>query len=129
MALRFDDAFAATRDLDEAHPQLVEQLRENLALLRRQVAAGLLLQERQDFDHLRGALQVRLGARARERIWQVAEMDRGRAPERQHKRGERERRRRIGHLIKITKCPTPSALLRRSPVSLTSWRHCAGRTG
>ena len=58
---RLDDALAAARGLDEPQPQLVEHLLEQLALFRREVALGLHVEQREDLDHLRGALEVRLG--------------------------------------------------------------------
>ena len=44
--------------------KLVEDLLQHLTLFRGQVAARFLFEQRQDGDHLRGALEVRLGARA-----------------------------------------------------------------
>ena len=48
--------------LDEAQAQLVEHLLEHLALFGRQVAARLLVEQREDLDHLRGAVEVRLAS-------------------------------------------------------------------
>ena len=47
--------------LDEAQPQLVEHLLEQLPLFGRQVAARLRLEQRQDVDHLLRGRQIRLG--------------------------------------------------------------------
>ena len=77
---------------DEAQPELVEHLLEHLALFGGEVAARLPLEQREDFDHLRGAVEVRLGALARHRIGQVAEMDRGGARQRQHEGRKRQGR-------------------------------------
>src|SRR5262249_38332682 len=76
--LRLNDPLPTVPGLDETEPQLVEQLLEQAALLSRQVAARLLFEQREDLDHLRGAVEVRLSALTRRRIGQIAEMDRRR---------------------------------------------------
>ena len=67
---------------DEAEPQLVQDLFEDLTLFGREVAARLLVEQREDFDHLRGTVKVHFRALSRNRIRQVAEMDGRRAGER-----------------------------------------------
>src|SRR5438093_3446076 len=74
-ALRLDDPFAAARGVDEAEAQLVQHLLEHLPFLGRQVSAGLLIEQRQDFDHLRGAFEVLLARPAGYRVRKVAEVD------------------------------------------------------
>ena len=77
--------------LDEPQPELVEHLLEHLALLGRQVASRLLVEQREDLDHLRRAVEVQLGALAGRRIGQVAEVNRGGAGQREDEGGERQR--------------------------------------
>src|SRR5205809_4385901 len=89
--LRFNDPFAAARRLDEAQAELVENLFQNLALFSGQIAPRFLIEQREDLDHLRGALEVRFELLPGRRIGQVAEMDRRGAGERQHESRERER--------------------------------------
>ena len=55
-----DDALLALLRLDEAHPQLVEEIVDELGFVRRQVALGLLLQQADQLDHLIGRHEVRL---------------------------------------------------------------------
>src|SRR6266850_45168 len=89
-SLRLDDALAAAGGFNEPHAQLVQDLCEHLALLGRQIAASLLIEQRQDLDHLRGAIEVELAAFAGDRVEQVAEMDRRGGGERQHEGSERQ---------------------------------------
>src|SRR6266852_2283096 len=86
--LRFDDALGTAGGLDKPRAQLVKDLLEHLALFGGQVAAGLLCQQRQNLDHLRGAVEIRLAALARYRIGEIPEMDRRGAREREHEGGE-----------------------------------------
>ena len=58
--LRLDDARAAVRHLDEALAQLEEELFEQLPFFERQVPLRLLLEQREDVDHLARAFEVRL---------------------------------------------------------------------
>ena len=117
-------------DLDEAHAQLVEHLLEHLALLGGQVAARLLLEQREDLDHLRGAFEVRLGALAGHRVGQIAEMDGGGAGQREHERGEATDAA-VGSVIWLEDYqmsdvdPAPPTSSRDSS---RSWRRCAGPT-
>src|SRR3954463_8181791 len=60
VTLRFNNPLPTARRFDEPKTELVEDLLENLAFFGREVAAGLLIEERQDLDHLRGALEVDL---------------------------------------------------------------------
>src|SRR5262245_27563179 len=94
---RVNDPRRLTARFDEAHPQLVENLLEDLALFAGEVAPRLLLEQREDIDHLRRTLEVRLRLVSGGRIGKVAEMDRGGARQRQHERGKRELR----HLVII----------------------------
>src|SRR5262245_12805888 len=87
--LRLNNAFLAGRRLNVPHSQLVEDLLQHLTLFRRQVAARLLIEERQNLDHLRRTDEIRLGPRAG-RIRQIAEMNGRRTGQRQHERGKRE---------------------------------------
>src|SRR5919198_4234160 len=64
----FDDAPLALLRFDEAHPELVEDLFEDLPLFGREIAACFLLEQSEDLDHLRRAVQVRFGALTRHRI-------------------------------------------------------------
>src|SRR5258705_11502519 len=66
--LRRDDARLRLAGLDEAQPQLVENLLEQLPFLGRQVAAGLRLEQRQDVDHLLRGGKIRLGRLSAHRI-------------------------------------------------------------
>ena len=98
------------RGLDEPQPQLVEHLLEHLALFGGEVAARLLIEQREDLDHLRGAFEVRLGAARRSTgsgrspkwIAAVLASDSTNAVNDSAARG-------IGHLAKIIKCPTSIA--------------------
>src|SRR5688572_15077262 len=56
VTLRFNNALSGARYLDEPHAQFVQHLLEHLALLGSQIAAGLLIEQRQYLDHLRGAI-------------------------------------------------------------------------
>src|SRR6185436_17023585 len=105
--LGLDDALAGAADFDKAEAELVEHLFEHLALFGREVAPGLLIEQREDLDHLGSAVEVQLGGLAGDGVGQIAKMDRRRARQRQHEAGERKG---LGHLIKITKCPTRHAL-------------------
>src|ERR1700704_4296002 len=117
MASRLNDPLAAAGDLDEAHAKLVEHLVEDLALLGGEVAARLLLEEREDLDHLGRAFEVRGGALAGHRVGQVAEMDRRGARQREHEGGEGQLRLRLGHLVKTTKSTNRSPKGRvKSPI-------------
>ncbi len=86
VTLRLNNPLPAAPRLDEPQAQLVENLLEELPFLRRQVASGLELEERQDLDHLRRPVEVRLDRLPGQRIREVAEVDRGRARQRQHER-------------------------------------------
>ena len=79
---------SASAGLDVAHPQLVEELLEQLPLFGRQVAARLRLEQRQDVDHLLRGRQVRLRCLPGDRIGNVAEVHGGGVRQRQHERGE-----------------------------------------
>src|SRR5580692_2618824 len=57
VTLRLNNPLPAALRLHEAQPQLVEHLLQHLALLRREVAACLHVQQREDFNHLRGAVE------------------------------------------------------------------------
>src|SRR5215467_13451038 len=65
---RVNDARGLATRLDKAHPQLVENLLEHLALFSREVAPRFLFEQRQDVDHLRRPLEVHLGRLPRRRI-------------------------------------------------------------
>src|SRR4029077_13959300 len=88
VTLRFNNALPAAGSFDESEPQLVEDLLEDLPLFSGQVAARLLIQEAQDLDHLGGAVEIHLGRLTRDRIRQVAEVDRSCARQRQDERRE-----------------------------------------
>src|SRR5262249_15426963 len=118
-ASRFDDASGRAFGFDETHAELVEDLLEHLTFLRRQIAARFLLEQRENLDHLRGAVEVRLRLLARHGIGEIAEMNGGGAGERQHER--RERQSLLRHFAKIIKCPTTTAPLVNSPGSSRSW--------
>src|SRR5436305_823386 len=75
--VRLTDASAAVSRFDEPQAELVKDLLEHLTLFGRQVAPGLLLEQRENLDHLGGAVEVRLAPLARHRIDEIAEMDRG----------------------------------------------------
>jgi hypothetical protein len=98
VTLRLNNALSIARGLrgprrfNKAQAQLVENLFEDLTLLSREVPSGLLIEEREDLDHLGGALEVDLGPLARDRVGHVAEMNRGRARQRQHESDESQRR-------------------------------------
>ncbi len=94
--LRFDDAALALLRLHETHAQLVQQVVHETRFGFAEVALGLLLQERDELDHLRGAGQVRLDSFSGAGIGDIAEMDgRGRG-EREDEASERDR---LGFLI------------------------------
>ena len=65
--------------LDKPHAQLVQHLLEQLTLFEGEVAARFLIEQREDLDHLGGAIQVERGPLAGHGIGQVAEMNRRRA--------------------------------------------------
>src|SRR3954451_3775946 len=94
VTLRLNNPLSAAGRFDEAQAKLVEHRLEHLTFFGGEVALGLLLEERENLDHLRGAFEVRLARLARCRIGQIAEMNRGAAGERDHERGERQSRRR-----------------------------------
>src|SRR5688572_23694995 len=75
-------------DFDEAKAQLVDDLLEELTLFGRQVAARLLLQQRQDLDHLLRRGKIRLSRLPADRVGHVAEMHGGGVRERQHESNE-----------------------------------------
>ena len=79
----------AAAGFDKAHAKLVQQLFEHLALFGGEVAPRFLVEQGEDLDHLRGAVEVRSRRLPGDRVGQIAEMDRGRARKRQHKGGER----------------------------------------
>src|SRR5579862_5748863 len=55
-----NDPRRAALDLDVAHPQFEQDLLDDLALLRRQIAARLVLEQRENLNHLPRAGQIRL---------------------------------------------------------------------
>src|SRR3954469_5808461 len=76
VTLRLNNPLSAAGRLDVAQAQLVEHLLEDLPLFGAEVAAGLLLEQRQDVDHLLRAFEVRLRRTlAGLRIRDVAEVD------------------------------------------------------
>ena len=77
-----------TTDFDESHSQFVEHLFEDLTLFRRQVAPGLLFEQREDVDHLRRGVEVRRRLLFGSGIDEIPEMDRRCTCERNHERGE-----------------------------------------
>src|SRR5471032_1916682 len=88
LTLRLNNPLPATRRFDEPQAQLVQHLLEELPLLQGQVAARLLLEQRKDLDHLRGAVEIRLRGAPGDRIREVAEMNGGGARQREHERGK-----------------------------------------
>src|SRR5712692_2581813 len=56
MTLRLNNPLPTPAGLDEAQAELIEHLLQELALLGGQIAAGLLLEQREDLNHLRGAV-------------------------------------------------------------------------
>src|SRR3954469_6034022 len=91
---RLNNPLSAAGRFDEAQAKLVEHRLEHLTFFGGEVALGLLLEERENLDHLRGAFEVRLARLARRGIGQIAEVNRRAAGERDHERGERQSRRR-----------------------------------
>ena len=85
---RLDDALLALLGLHEAHAQLVQQVVDELRFGLGEVARGLLLQHRDDLDHLPGGHEVRLGRLAGAGIGDVAEVHGGRRRQREHEAGE-----------------------------------------
>jgi hypothetical protein len=83
-------ARTAFSDLDVAHPQLVDDLLQELTLFGGQVAARFLLEEREDVDHLLRRREIRLAHLASDGIGDVAEVNRGGVSERQHETKERD---------------------------------------
>src|SRR5687767_7971631 len=75
--------------LDVAKPQLVEDLIEELALLGGQIAARLLLEQREDVDHLLRGRQIRRDRLSRDRVRHVTEVNRSCVGERQNEAKER----------------------------------------
>src|SRR2546423_13123330 len=84
----------------EERTLLVQHLFEERPLFRGQVAAGFLLEQAEDLDHLRGALEIGR-RRAARGVRQIAEMDRGAARQRDHEGGEGQLR--LGHSTKYSK--------------------------
>src|SRR5438445_10048545 len=80
--LRLNDAFAAALGLDEPEAKLVEDLFEQLPLVVGEIAAGFLVEQLEDLDHLCGAVEVRLAGGAGFGVGQVAEMNGRRARQR-----------------------------------------------
>lgn len=72
--LRFDDAAFALLRLDEPHAELVQEVVDEARFLRAEIPLRLLLQERDQLDHLGGGNQVRLHPLAGARIGDVAEV-------------------------------------------------------
>ena len=68
---------SAARRLDEPQTQFVEDLLEDLPLFGGQVASCLLIEQRENLDHLRRRVEVGRRGLARRRIGQVAEMECG----------------------------------------------------
>src|SRR5688572_18888241 len=62
--LRLNNALPALRRLDESYAQLEEHLLEHLSLLGGQIATGFLIEQREDLDDLRSAVEVHLEALA-----------------------------------------------------------------
>src|SRR6266536_921809 len=54
---RFDDELPGVPGVHKPHAKLVEHLLQDLTLLRRQIPARLLIQQAEDFDHLRSAVE------------------------------------------------------------------------
>ena len=71
-----------------ADSQFVEHLFEDLTLFRRQVAPGLLFEQREDVNHLRRGVEVRRRLLFGSGIDEIPEMDRRCPCERNHERGE-----------------------------------------
>jgi len=71
---RLDDAWGIFAQRDKAHPELVEQLFEYLALFCGQVASRLLFEQREDVDDLLRRGQIRLARLIRARLRQIAEV-------------------------------------------------------
>src|SRR5437773_6309550 len=72
--LRLNDALAAALGLDESEAKLVENFFEQLPLIVRQVAARFLVEQLEDLDHLRGAVEVRFAGGSGDGVGQVAEV-------------------------------------------------------
>src|SRR5436190_24331183 len=87
-ASRRDDSLFLTLRIDESEPKLVENRVEQLLLIRREIAFGLLFEQRQDVDHLPGSLEIDGSRFGRARLQAIAEMNSGRRSQRQHERGE-----------------------------------------
>src|SRR5438445_4911104 len=77
VTLRLNNALPGCRRLDKSQAELVQYLLEHLSLFRRQVAARLLIEQRQNPDHLSRTREIRFRLPTRRRIRQVAEMNRG----------------------------------------------------
>src|SRR5438034_951338 len=75
VTLRFNNPLPLARRLDEPQAQLVKDLFEHLALFCREIAARFLFQERQNLDHLRGAVEIQRRRLARDRVGQISEMN------------------------------------------------------
>ena len=83
-----DDAPLALLGLDEAHAQLVQQIVDELGFGLGEIPARLLLQHRDDFDHLPGGQKIRLDRLAGSWIGDVAEVHGGRRRQREDEAGE-----------------------------------------
>src|SRR6476619_2415196 len=103
--LGLDDPLAGAGRFDKAQAELVQDLAQDLALFGREIAARLLLEQRQDFDHLRGPVEIRFGRLAGYRVREITEMNGRCAGQRDHERGEGQLRLWLRHLGKVTKCP------------------------
>ena len=81
--LWLDDAWLLLR-LDETQPQIVDEVVEQLGFGWIEIAACLVLQQRQEIDHLCRGDKVRLTGLAAHGVGQVAKVDGGSGAERQH---------------------------------------------
>jgi MazG family protein len=100
VTLRLDNPLPAILRRDEPHAQLEQHLLQHLPLFGREIAAGLQIEEGQDLDDLRRAVEI--GFRlllAREWIRDIAEMDRrvGRKADDELDEGQPRRLWLIGH--------------------------------
>src|SRR6478736_10442582 len=62
VTLRVNNPLSAAGRFDEAQAELVEHRLEHLPFFRGEVALGLLLEQAEDLDHLRGAVEIRFAA-------------------------------------------------------------------
>src|SRR5262249_16963235 len=132
VTLRLNNPLPAAGHLDKPQAQLIQHLLEDLPFFGREVAACLLIEKREDFDHLGGAFEILRADGARDGIGQGAEMNRRGARQREHEPGEAERRRvrLIRHRDSFYRAARSSWGTRPatpSRASLTSWPRCAGR--